>query len=123
MNEAKDKMKGMSFAELLDTLEAPEPYRFPYEDYKIIGDTGEIDKIIYAHGIINLDLTDVASTLSTEAANYLSVGTAYGDGAIAEDLQMLSASSLSNRTVSLKCFSRSGCHAVPTAAFPSLPIC
>lgn len=84
MNEDKDKMKEMSFAELLDTLEVPEPYRFPYEDYKIIGDTGEIDKIIYTHGIINLDPTDVASTLSPEAANYLSVGTADGEGAIAE---------------------------------------
>lgn len=84
MNEDKDKMKEMSFAELLDTLEVPEPYRFPYEDYKIIGDTGEIDKIIYTPGIINLDVADVASTLSAKAVNYLSGATANGERAVAD---------------------------------------
>lgn len=78
----------MSFAELLDTLEVPEaPYEFPYEDYQIIGDTTEIDKIINTFSYVNLDVTDIISTLSKETVNYVTVGTADGYGSIANALK------------------------------------
>lgn len=88
MNEDKDKMKEMSFAELLDTLEVPEPYRFPYENYMIIGDTAEIDKIISTCGFINIDIVDIESTLSKDEVNYVTIGSADGEGCIANALKV-----------------------------------
>lgn len=60
-----------------------ESYKFPYENYQIIGDTDEIDRIINTCGFINIDTIDITSTLSTEAANYVVVGSAEGEGCIA----------------------------------------
>lgn len=102
MNEDKDKMKGMSFAELLDTLEAPEPYRFPYENYKIIGDTGEIDRVIDSCGYINLDIPDISGTLSPDAVNYVSAGMASGEGAVADAF----ADAVGSLPVKLACISK-----------------
>ena len=36
-----------------------EPYKFPYEEYRIIGDTVEIDKVINTCGFINIEVDDV----------------------------------------------------------------
>ena len=50
MKEPSDKKGDMSFAELLDLLEVDNTlFRFPYEDYKIIGDITEIEKIYKAN--------------------------------------------------------------------------
>ncbi len=51
-----------------------ERYRFPYNDYKIVGDTANIDKIIHTCGYINIDVSDIISILSTETLNYVTVG-------------------------------------------------
>lgn len=77
----------MSFAELLDTLEVPDtPYKFPYEDYEIIGDTAEIDKMWKSNGHINLDIPDFLSTLSKETVNYVSTGKAEGPDCVVNAL-------------------------------------
>lgn len=55
---------------ITDFLKEPEPYKFPYEDYQIIGDTTEIDKVIQTAGIINIGVADITSTLSTDTLNY-----------------------------------------------------
>lgn len=59
---------------ITEFLKGPEPYKFPYEDYKIIGDTAEIDKVIGTCGIINIGIDDITSTLSTDTMNYVTVG-------------------------------------------------
>ncbi len=83
MEKDSDKKVEVSFAELLDSIEVIDTsYKFPYEDYRIIGDTVEIDKIINTCGSINLSMDDIKSTLSTEAANYVSLGSANGKGCI-----------------------------------------
>ena len=51
---------------------------FPYEDYRIIGDMTELDKVVNTCGFINLNVADITSVLSTETANYVSVG--FGEG-------------------------------------------
>lgn len=61
-------------SESLDYIE-PEPYNFPYEDYNIIGDTSEIDKIINFYGSININVIDVMTTLSKSSSNYVTIGT------------------------------------------------
>lgn len=87
MNEDKNKMEEMSFAELLDTLELPEPYRFPCENYKIVGDIGEIDRVINTCGYINIDVRDIEETLSNETINYVSTGSAEGPECVANALK------------------------------------
>lgn len=86
----KDNKKGkMNFAELLDTLEIPDTsYTFPYKDYEIVGDTAEIDRIINTCGFINLDVSDIVSTLSKESVNYVTVGSADDEGCIANALKV-----------------------------------
>lgn len=64
-----------------------EPYKFPYNDYKIIGDTAEIDKIINTCGYINIDVGDIEKTLSCETTNYVITGGAEGVGCIANALK------------------------------------
>lgn len=79
MKETDDKKVDVSFVELLDLLEVDDtPFRFPYEDYKIIGDITEIEKIYQANGYINIDVGDILNTLSKETVNYVSTGS--GDG-------------------------------------------
>lgn len=79
----------VDFTDLLDTYEFIEkPYRFPYENYMIIGDTAEIDKIISTCGIINIDIVDIESTLSKDAVNYVTIGSADGEGCIANALKV-----------------------------------
>ena len=79
MKEPSDKKGDMSFAELLDLLEVDNTrFRFPYEDYKIIGDITEIEKIYKANGYINIDVGDILNTLSKETVNYVSTGSGYG---------------------------------------------
>lgn len=53
-------------------------YKFPYEEYNIIGDTAEIDNILNSPGTINIDVGDIERMLSKDRVNYVSVG--YGDG-------------------------------------------
>ena len=78
----------MSFAKVLDTLEALDsPYRFPYKDFQIVGDTAEIDQTINTCGVINLDVADIESTLSKERANYVVVGFGAGDNCMSDALK------------------------------------
>ena len=82
----KDKT---SFAKLIDSLGALDaPYIFPYEDYQIVGDTAEIDRIINTCGFINLGVSDIVSTLSKESVNYVTVGSADDEGCIANALKV-----------------------------------
>lgn len=55
-----------------------------YEQFKIIGDRAEFEKIITSCGYINIDYRDVISYLSKGPANYVVTG--YGD-VIAEALE------------------------------------
>ena len=55
-----------------------EPYKFPYEEYRIIGDTVEIDKVINTCGFINIEVDDVRTALSKEKVNCVSTGVAEG---------------------------------------------
>lgn len=88
MKNDRNKKGNMSFAELLDTLEVPEtPYKFPYKDYEIVGDTVEIDRVINTCGNINIDVADIESTLSKDAVNYVTIGSADGEGCIANALK------------------------------------
>ncbi|MDE6586771.1 MAG: hypothetical protein K2K40_00360 [Paramuribaculum sp.] len=65
------------------------PYvKLPYENYTIIGETAEIDRIVNTFGILNLSVDDVMSTLSKETVNYVVVGTADGEGCIANALKV-----------------------------------
>ncbi len=83
-----DKMGAVDFTDLLDTYEFIEkPYRFPCENYMIIGDTEEIDKIINTCGYINIDVRDIEKTLSNETTNYVSTGSAEGKGCIVNALK------------------------------------
>ncbi len=58
-------------------------YKFPSEEYKIVGDISEIEKIINTCGFMNIDVSDLTSTLSKESINYVTVGYAEGPGFIA----------------------------------------
>lgn len=49
--------------------------------------TLEIDRIINTCGNINIDVADIESTLSKDAVNYVTVGSADGDGCIANALK------------------------------------
>ncbi|MDE7115586.1 MAG: hypothetical protein K2O56_04075, partial [Muribaculaceae bacterium] len=66
--------------ELLDILSKGEgdAAAFPYENYIIIGDSGEIDKIINTGGLINIEVEDITSTLSETSVNYVTTGYAEG---------------------------------------------
>ena len=69
----------MNFEDMLSSLDIyNKPYKFPCEEYNIIGDTAEIDKILYAAGIMNIDVRDIEKTLSKETTNYVSTGSAEG---------------------------------------------
>lgn len=88
MKKDCDYTDKMSFAGILDTLEVPDtPYNFPYEDYEIVGDTAEIERVINTCGFVNLDVADIVSTLSKEWGNYVTVGSAEGEGCIANALK------------------------------------
>lgn len=83
-----DKMGAVDFTNLLDTYGFIEkPYRFPYENYMIIGDTAEIDKIINTCGYMNIDVRDIEKTLSNETTNYVITGSAEGTGCIVNALK------------------------------------
>lgn len=77
--------KKRSLSEWFD--EYNKPYNFPYENYKIVGDTTEIDKILYAKGHINIDVRDIEKSLSNETTNYISTGYTEGTGCIADALK------------------------------------
>lgn len=82
-----DDMEIMSFEEMLASLDInDEPYKFPCEEYDIIGDTTEIDKILYSAGIMNIDVRDIEETLSKETTNYVSTGRADGQDCIVNAL-------------------------------------
>lgn len=99
MEKDDDKNRNVSFTELLNTNEAHDTtnrfryedykiiYIFPYENYKIIGDTAEIDKIINAEWYINIDVWDIEKTLSNETTNYVFTGSAEGDDCIVNALK------------------------------------
>lgn len=88
MGKDDDKIGAVDFTNLLDTYEFIEkPYRFPYENYMIIGDTAEIDKIINTCGYMNIDVRDIEKTLSNETTNYVITGSAEGTGCIVNALK------------------------------------
>lgn len=88
MKDDNNKKVKVSFAEFPDVLEDIDtPYKFPYEDYEIVGDTTEIGWVINTDGFINLDVADIVSTLSKESVNYVTVGSADGEGCIANALK------------------------------------
>lgn len=73
----------MSFAELMAAIGNPDvPQKFPFNEYKIIGNEKEIYKIIYTSSIINIDYCDVERTLSKVTTNYISTGSAKGDDCV-----------------------------------------
>lgn len=103
MEKDSNKKDNMSFAELLDILEVSDTlYKFPYDNYKIIGDTAEIDKIINTCGFINLSVDDITSTLSSDTLNYVAVGTACGKGCIANAL----ADAIDKLPIEMDCISK-----------------
>lgn len=103
MEKDSNKKDNMSFAELLDTLEVSDTlYKFPYDNYKIIGDAAEIDKIITTCGFINLSVDDITSTLSSDTLNYVAVGTACGKGCIANAL----ADAIDKLPIEMDCISK-----------------
>lgn len=80
MKNQDEKTERERFEELRRKLETiDEPYHFPYDKYCIVGDTAEIDRIIFASGPINIDVPDVESTLSKDGVNYVTTGHAEGE--------------------------------------------
>ena len=91
------------FKVLLDSLEPlKEQYKFPYEKYKIEGDTPEVDKIINTCGFINLGVSDITSTLSADTLNFITVGTACGKGCIANAI----ADAVDKLPIEMSCISK-----------------
>ena len=84
----EDDHKGeVSFAELLNLIDeeySPCEYKLPYEDYIIIGDTAEIDKMYMSNRSINLDI--LLNTLSKDTVNYVSTGRAEGPDCVVNAL-------------------------------------
>ncbi|WP_300804646.1 DNA translocase FtsK [uncultured Duncaniella sp.] len=62
------------FMDIAHSLLDQSQYKFPYENYRIIGDTAEINKVIRIFGFININIADITSTLSTDTLNYVTVG-------------------------------------------------
>lgn len=78
-NESDHRMNiTTSHTPLSGEWDSIEPYKFPYEEYRIIGDPVEIDKVINTCGFINIEVDDVRTALSKEKVNYVSTGVAEG---------------------------------------------
>lgn len=56
--------------------------RFHAEDYHIVGDRAEIERIARSQGFINIGMADIISTLSANATNYITKGEAEGEGCV-----------------------------------------
>lgn len=50
-----------------------------WNNYHVSGDIDEIKKIVRAHGIINIGVEDIISTLSTTNTNYITSGESSGE--------------------------------------------
>lgn len=82
-NESDHRMNiTTSHTPLSGEWDSIEPYKFPYEEYRIIGDPVEIDKVINTCGFINIEVDDVRTALSKEKVNYVSTGVAEGSECI-----------------------------------------
>lgn len=68
------KQKQETDFEILTELHGKSNPSFPYEDYEIIGNTSDIDKILIKHGIINISKDDVLATLNSSGTNYVTAG-------------------------------------------------
>ncbi len=78
-NESDHRMNiTTSHTPLSGEWDSIEPYKFPYEEYRIIGDPVEIDKVINTCGFINIEVDDVRTSLSKEKVNYVSTRVAEG---------------------------------------------
>lgn len=78
-NESDHRMNiTISHTPLSGEWDSIEPYKFPYEEYRIIGDPVEIDKVINTCGFINIEVDDVRTSISKEKVNYVSTGVAEG---------------------------------------------
>lgn len=107
MKKDDDKNGEVSLTELLNTIEAHSTtYNFLYKNYKIVGNTSEIDKIANTCGFINLDVPDITSTLSAVTPNYVTVGTACGSGCIANALANALADALDKLPIKMGCISK-----------------
>lgn len=56
--------------------------RFHTEDYHIVGDGAEIERIARSQGFINIGMADIISTLSADATNYITKGETEGEGCV-----------------------------------------
>lgn len=56
--------------------------RFHAEDYHIVGDWAEIDRIARSRGFINIGMADIISTLSADSTNYITKGEAEGEDCV-----------------------------------------
>lgn len=56
--------------------------RFHAEDYHIVGDRAEIDRIARSQGFINIGMADIISTLSADSTNYITKGEAEGEDCV-----------------------------------------
>lgn len=61
--------------------------RFHAEDYHIVGDRAEIERIARSQGFINIGMADIISTLSADATNYITKGEAEGEGCVARAMK------------------------------------
>ncbi len=73
MDKERDKVDVSVCGDSIYDFYIPQ-YKFPYEDYHIVGDTANIEKVVQTCGIINIDVADITSTLSTDTLNYVTVG-------------------------------------------------
>lgn len=88
MNDDNGIDQCMSFSELMATIGNPAvPHKFPFHEYKIIGNEVEIYRIIYTSSHINISVDDVKSTLSKGTINYISTGYAQGDDCVLNALK------------------------------------
>lgn len=72
-NKEREKVDTPQCKDDLYDVSIPQ-YKFPYENYRIIGDTAEIDTVINTCGMINIGVADITSTFSTDTVNYVTVG-------------------------------------------------
>lgn len=56
--------------------------RFHAEDYHIVGNRAEIDRIARSQGFINIGMADIISTLSADSTNYITKGEAEGEDCV-----------------------------------------
>ena len=72
-DEERDKVDVPRCEDFIDDFAIPQ-CKIQYEDYRIVGDVAEVEKVIQTCGMINIGVADITSTLSTDTVNYVTVG-------------------------------------------------